>query len=272
MNSAVAAAKVNLTLHITGRRETLHTLDMRVCSVSLFDRVTLLPPASAPEGIADGSGRTVLTAMPEGFRPELFFEAFSRTLSLAEEFFGKTEGVFAIEKRIPARAGLGGSSAPAAALVRLLSARSGIRPTSEFLLSLGSDVPYMYEGGEARVTGCGESVERLPFGKRSVLLVLPSGGSDTAKAYALYDEGVISPGDNHLFAAACRLCPETGRAAEALSLAGARRVVMSGSGSAVCAFFGDEQEAERVKRALPRDLDCVLLHTVDGLGLGSVDL
>ena len=249
MNSAVAAAKVNLTLHITGRRETLHTLDMRVCSVSLFDRVTLLPPASAPEGISDGSGRAVLTAVPEGFRPELFFEAFSRTLSLAEEFFGKTEGVFAIEKRIPARAGLGGS-----------------------LLSLGSDVPYMYEGGEARVTGCGESVERLPFVKRSVLLVLPSGGADTAKAYALYDEGVTFPGDNHLFAAACRLCPETGRAAEALSLAGARRVVMSGSGSAVCAFFGDEQEAERVKRALPRDLDCVLLHTVDGLGLGSVDL
>ena len=180
--------------------------------------------------------------------------------------------MFAIEKRIPARAGLGGSSAPAAALVRLLSARSGIRPTSEFLLSLGSDVPYMYEGGEARVTGCGESVERLPFVKRSVLLVLPSGGADTAKAYALYDEGVTSPGDNHLFAAACRLCPETGRAAEALSLAGARRVVMSGSGSAVCAFFGDEQEAERVKRALPRDLDCVLLHTVDALVRGSVDL
>ena len=153
-----------------------------------------------------------------------------------------------------------------------LSARSGIRPTSEFLLSLGSDVPYMYEGGEARVTGCGESVERLPFVKRSVLLVLPSGGADTAKAYALYDQGVISPGDNHLFAAACRLCPETGRAAEALSLAGARRVVMSGSGSAVCAFFGDEQEAERVKRALPRDLDCVLLHTVDALVRGSVDL
>ena len=258
MNSAVAAAKVNLTLHITGRRETLHTLDMRVCSVSLFDRVTLLPPASAPEGISDGSGRAVLTAMPEGFRPELFFEAFSRTLSLAEEFFGKTEGVFAIEKRIPARAGLGGSTAPAAALERLLS--------------LGSDVPYMYEGGEACVTGCGESVERLPFVKRSVLLVLPSGGADTAKAYALYDEGVTSPGDNHLFAAACRLCPETGRAAEALSLAGARRVVMSGSGSTVCAFFDEEQEAEQVKRALPRDLDCVLLHTVDGLGLGSVDL
>ena len=157
-------------------------------------------------------------------------------------------------------------------MAKLWTRGTGKSADDGFLLSLGSDVPYMYRGGEARVTGCGESVERRPFVARKVLVAFPEGGVDTAKAYALYDDmaaqGTLPEREgeffNDLCAPAVRLNPDVARVKNMLSECGAERVVMSGSGSAVCAFFGIEEEsfARRVYLRASAEARCVLADTI----------
>lgn len=270
VDSVKIAAKVNLSLRITGKRGRLHTLDMRVCSVNLFDRVALLPrdeaEATEREGGCAllGDGKFAFRSELVGFQPQLFLPRLEHAYIALKDYFGDAEGVFLVDKSIPPAAGMGGSSAAVAAMARLLAAKTGVNPSQEFLLSLGSDVPYMYVGGEARVKGCGEDVEPLAFVERQVVVVYSDGGVDTAEAYALYDEGARSDGANDLFAAACALNPAVEISREALLAAGAEHVVMSGSGSAVCAFFDDADDAARVLTRLPSDLNAELLHTTGG--------
>lgn len=247
----------------------MHTLDMRVCSVNLFDRVTLLSRDEAAERenrgecVVLGGGRFAFASALADFRPRLMLPRLENAYNAIKEYFGDVDGVFLVEKSIPPCAGMGGSSAAVAAVVRLLEKKSGKTPDVGFLLSLGSDVPYMYTGGEARVTGCGESVEKLPFVLRHVVVVYVNGGVDTATAYGLYDSGAQCAGDNHLLAAACALNGGVPVAARALADAGAERIVMSGSGSAVCAFFDGEDEAARVLSSLPSEFNAEILRTID---------
>ena len=255
-------AKVNLSLAVTGKCRGLHTLDMRVCTVSLCDSAEL----------AEGEGRRfVWKKTREGFDPERFEPVLERAYARLAEHFGGSPR-FVLEKDIPSGAGLGGSSALIACMARLWAMVSGREPDDGLLLSLGSDVPYMYRGGEARVTGRGEKVASLPFVPREVLIALPRCGVDTAAAYALYD-GMKEAGElserrgehfNDLFAPAVRLAPEVGRAADALRAAGARDVVMTGSGSAVCAFFDSAEELARVRARAEGEFDCIPAHTLPG--------
>lgn len=260
MEQVLIGAKVNRSLAVTGRREGMHTLDMRVCSVSLYDKVSVLP----------GEGdRFVFGAVPEGFERERFLPHLNEVYEKLRARFGG-DLRFLIQKGIPSGAGLGGSSAAAAGMARLFAAARGETPDARFLLTLGSDVPYMYTGGDARVTGTGECVEKLPHIPRKVLIVLPRGRVDTAAAYALYDEmeargelrGRKGEFFNDLFAPAVRLCPEVGRAAEALSGCGAEGVVMTGSGSAVCAFFAETESAARAAERVKGKFGCLLLDTL----------
>ena len=240
MKRTKTGAKVNLSLAITGKRDGLHTLDMRVCTVSLFDGAEIL----AGEG-----DRFVFRSVPDGFEQERFIPRIEDVYAKLQAAFGGSPR-FALDKGIPSGAGLGGSSALAACMARLWAAESGVMPSEDLLLSLGSDVPYMYRGGDARVTGVGERVQPLPFCEREVLILFPEGEVDTASAYAEYDR-MKAAGElpertgeffNDLFAPAVRLNARVGEAYDRLCAAGARNVVMTGSGSAVCAFPESEDE------------------------------
>lgn len=259
---AKVGAKVNLSLAVTGKRGGLHTLDMRVCSVSLYDTAEIIG--------GDGA-RFEWASVPQGFVKEMFEPRLNEIYSALKAKFGG-DFRFRFRKGIPSGAGLGGSSALAAAMAKLWTRGTGKSADDGFLLSLGSDVPYMYRGGEARVTGCGESVERRPFVARKVLVAFPEGGVDTAKAYALYDDmaaqGTLPEREgeffNDLCAPAVRLNPDVARVKNMLSECGAERVVMSGSGSAVCAFFGIEEEsfARGVYLRASAEARCVLADTI----------
>lgn len=241
---AEIGAKLNLSLVVTGKRGKMHTLDMRVCSCDLCDEIAAVP--------AHGRTRFVFRSDLPEFRAELLLPLVERSYGILSAKYGESEYAFEIVKRIPPSAGLGGSSAVGAGLARLFAREKGCEIDDDTLLSLGSDVPYMYRGGEARVTGTGECVTPLPFVKRYAVIVVPDGRVDTAKAYALFDEtgGADNPrladaapqtGRNDLFIAACTVNPEIAVAAKTLAEAGADDVVMSGSGSAVCAFFGEDE-------------------------------
>ena len=260
MKSESTGAKLNLSLAVTGKRGNMHTLDMRVCTADVCDRAELLP----------GEGeRFVFRSVPEGFVPERFLPRLNAVYGKLRARFGG-DLRFLIDKNIPSGMGLGGSSALAACMARLWAAEAGETPDAELLLSLGSDVPYMYLGGDARVTGAGECVEELPFTPRKVLVALPEGGVDTAAAYAEYDAmkacGALPPREgeyfNDLYAPAAKLNPGTARAVAVLRAAGAENVVMTGSGSAVCAFFADGAERDRVRAAAEREVRCTVCDTL----------
>ena len=207
----------------------MHTLDMRVCTVSLFDSAWM------PEGEGE---RFVFGRAAEGFSWERFLPRLDRIYERLHAAFGGAPR-FALEKGIPSGAGLGGSTALAVCMTKLWAERAGRTPDDALLLSLGSDAPYMYIGGDARVTGRGERVERLPFAEREVFILLPGEGVDTAKAYAGYDRmketGELPEREgeyhNDLFAPAAKLVPAVGEAYALLRSLGAERVVMTGSGS-----------------------------------------
>ena len=93
-------AKVNLSLAVTGKCRGLHTLDMRVCTVSLCDSAEL----------AEGEGRRfVWKKTREGFDPERFEPVLERAYARLAEHFGGSPR-FVLEKDIPSGAGLGGLS------------------------------------------------------------------------------------------------------------------------------------------------------------------
>jgi 4-diphosphocytidyl-2-C-methyl-D-erythritol kinase len=151
---ALAPAKVNLGLAITGKRpDGYHDLTTIMQTVSLFDRVRML---------ASGTGNVVTIGAAIDSGENLI----SRAARLMAEVFGKPMSVdFHVHKRIPLSSGLGGGSSDAAAAIRLLAASWQIAASdprlNEVALACGSDVPFFLSGGRALVEGRGEQVRVL---------------------------------------------------------------------------------------------------------------
>lgn len=253
-----APAKLNLTLDITGPAPGgYHALDMVMQSVSLYDKVTLEP-----------CGEIALSCppwLPSGER-NIAFQAATRL----REYAGASAGArITLEKNIPARAGLGGGSADAAAVLKGLNELWGLGLPAEELrkigAGLGADVPFALSGGTARVRGTGEIIEPTDSSKSRnlwFLLAKPEGGVSTAEAYKLYDSvgagkrpdngrfiealkagdagGMARFGGNALEKAAVTLCPAMGGLLDTMKETGAGYCAMTGSGSAVFGAFHTE--------------------------------
>ncbi|WP_138467474.1 4-(cytidine 5'-diphospho)-2-C-methyl-D-erythritol kinase [Poseidonocella sp. HB161398] len=142
-----APAKVNLTLHVTGRRaDGYHLLDSLVAFVGISDKVTVAP--------ADRMALAVSGPRAAGV------PADARNLVWkAAELLGTPPVAIALEKTLPAAAGIGGGSSDAAAVVRALS-RLWDRPLPEArtLLPLGADVPVCLAPQSVRMQGVGEEI------------------------------------------------------------------------------------------------------------------
>lgn len=180
-----AAAKLNLSLDITGVREDgYHLLDSVMQSVSLYDRVALI---KREEGISLTVDRPKIPNGPE-----------NTAYKAAAAFFRETKidgGVeIFLEKHIPSRAGMGGGSADAAAVLVGLNElyRTGLsqEKLQKIGLQVGADVPFCIVGGTARVQGIGEVVRSIaPLNMAQFVVVKPRGvGVDTKEAYERYDE------------------------------------------------------------------------------------
>ena len=235
-----AYAKVNLSLNITGRG-VLHTLDSVMAAVNICDRI-VIETAAADSVYYDnaqiGAGDTVSKAL---------------RLVVGRPFYR-----ISVEKRIPLGAGLGGSSADAAAVLKALEAEDrGIEA--------GSDVPFMIRGGVARVRGKGESVTAITAPPLHMVLLL-SGPVDTAAAYRgfdrLYPTGNYAPANNDrliaalaggdlktvgqemknaLTAASSLLNPQIAVNLRRLQRFSPYGAVMTGSGGGVIALFEQDQ-------------------------------
>ncbi len=245
-------AKLNLSLVVTGKRGGLHTVDMIVCPFERFEDKVCFVPIENKIGFA-----ARVTGGFFGLDKKRFLDFLKDKLQAIAERF-QVGGKIEIFKGVPLGAGLGGSSATIACVVKAVEeymrdVGKDVACDDDFLLSLGSDVPCMVKGGACRVSGVGEVVESLPCEcEIDVEAIVAEGGCDSGKCYKLFDEirgenydltnipktvdEAIEVLRNDLFEPACIINPHIKEAYDALKKRGYDKIAMSGSGSAVFAI------------------------------------
>ncbi len=273
-----APAKVNLALHVTGRRKDgYHQLDSIVvfadaCDVVWLERADhfkLETSGPAAKGLpADDTNLALRAArMMAEARPETFGPVRIR-----------------LEKNLPVASGIGGGSADAAAvmraMIRLFDADLPTEELDALALSLGADVPVCLKGQVCRMRGIGEIMEPLDgFPELYGVLVNPGVPVSTAAVFSALGlepgseredgrslDGVVAVArggnaaellkaldgtDNDLQPCACELHPEIAGCLEILAeLPGVQLARMSGSGGTCFAVAGSAREADEMYRIL----------------------
>ncbi len=270
-------AKLNLSLVITGRRGDYHTIESVMTSVNLYDTVKAK--------LNDGKGINLkLTSDNSDFIPALYEQNIMRAVDKFTGRYGAVDADLEIHNRIKLGAGIGGSTAGVIGVLKCLADLKKVELDVGFLLSVGSDAPFMATGGMCFVSGVGEKVEKLDFKKLFFVVLFPKCGVDSGLAYKLYDEineqislidsvGYVDtiklpfecPFLNDLEIPAGMLNDEIVYAKSTLQVAGASKVLMSGSGSAVFAIFETSDEAKAVFERVKYEGEKLLLHSVEAV-------
>lgn len=143
--TAFAPAKVNLTLHVTGRRDDgYHLLDSLVAHVGTGDDVTVAD--------ADAPAFTVTGPHAAGVPTD-----GTNLVLRAAALMGGPPLSITLHKRLPPASGIGGGSSDAAATLRAIAALRGVPlPPDAAVLALGADVPVCLAARPARMSGIGE--------------------------------------------------------------------------------------------------------------------
>jgi 4-diphosphocytidyl-2-C-methyl-D-erythritol kinase len=254
--TAPAPAKLNLFLHVTGRRaDGRHRLETLFVALDYGDTIDL---AVRADGVIRRAGGWA--GAPED--EDLALRA-ARALKAAS---GSPLGAdVAVTKRIPVGGGLGGGSSDAASVLlglnRLWSLGLPRGRLAEIGLALGADVPFFLFGAPAFGSGVGEVLRAVTLPATWVAVIAPPVAVSTASIFAapeltrdtpsakmdVFSEGY---GRNDLEPAACARHPEI-----AAALAGLRRrsphARMTGSGSSVFASFASGEQAEDAVLARP---------------------
>jgi 4-diphosphocytidyl-2-C-methyl-D-erythritol kinase len=251
----LAPAKLNLFLHITGRRADGYHLIQSVfmlldwCDTLHFELRTDGQISRADVGTA---GAEILPAE----------DLTVRAAKALQKACGTKLGVhISLEKRIPSEAGMGGGSSDAASSLLALQRLWGVKLPRHALLalalSLGADVPFFLLGGNAWVEGVGEQMTPIDLPAADFLVVKPPLGVSTASIFqspalkrdtetatilgfaANNEFEVFELGHNDLQPVAQNFCPQIGQSLDwlaSMQLKGR----MTGSGSAVFAHVQHE--------------------------------
>lgn len=270
----LARAKVNLYLHVTGRRsDGYHELDSLFVRTDLADRLTLAPAAADRLTLSGPFAHALADAPIQG-------NLVMRALAAVRARCDSDQPLSVIlEKNIPVAAGLGGGSADAAAalagVAALLDADLDEVALARLAASLGADVPACLHETPLAVSGIGERLtplESLP--SFALLLVNPGVPLATAAVFAARRGGfstadpmtvakdldglveALSARRNDLEQAAIALAPQVGTVLELLAgLPQVRLARMSGSGATCFALCDDlavaRTLAAQVRRAQP---------------------
>lgn len=172
-----AYAKINLYLAVLSKRDDgYHDLLSLMHNVSLYDTVEIEE--------ADETSFETDAEIPWDDSNTVY-----RAVRIFEELTGKKTGIrIRLEKGIPAKSGLGGASADAAAVLWYLCETEKVGGMKEMASSVGSDVPFFIDGGCALVEGRGERTESLEPLDLSLEIFSPGAGFSTPKMYRLVDE------------------------------------------------------------------------------------
>jgi 4-diphosphocytidyl-2-C-methyl-D-erythritol kinase len=243
-----APAKLNLFLHIVGRRaDGYHLLQSAFMLINWQDTLHF---ERRPGGHIDREDLSV--ALPTD-------DLITRAARLLQSQTGCTWGAhIAIHKSIPAKAGLGGGSSDAAscllALNRMWDLNLSVQQLAAIGEQLGADVPFFLYGHNAWVEGIGEKITPIPLPPAQFVVIKPDAGLETSKIFAhpalkrdtkadIVNGLARTPydyGHNDLQAIAEQLCPSVNHALQRLAAQGLKGK-MTGSGSAVFALLPQGQ-------------------------------
>lgn len=263
-----APAKINLYLHVVGRREDgYHLLDSLVVFAGVADQLTASP----------STGLTLSLTGPfaAGLRTEADNLVLRAAHVLAAEMGVIPSGRINLEKNLPVASGIGGGSADAAAALRLLSRLWRVSPAQDRLhrlaQDLGADVPVCLVGRAARMAGIGEQLGPAPLlPDAGIILVNPGIGISTPAVFGARSGGFSTPASlprqlpdavslaaalratrNDLEPAARLLAPVIGEVLEALAANPTCLMArMSGSGATCFGLYRSPSEAKAAARNL----------------------
>jgi 4-diphosphocytidyl-2-C-methyl-D-erythritol kinase len=250
-----APAKLNLFLHVTGRRaDGYHELQTLFQLIDLTDTlsITVRPDGrlERPEGPRDVPPEADLTLRAARALKEATGTPLGATLQ--------------VHKRIPLGAGLGGGSSDAATTLLALNELWGCGLTLTELarlgLPLGADVPVFIQGSSAWAEGIGERLTPVELPERWYLIIYPGVAVSTREVFqspeltrnsplitirAFFDSG----GRNDCEPVVRARAPEVADALDWLARFAPAR--MTGTGACVFAVFGSAAEAERLAAQVP---------------------
>jgi 4-diphosphocytidyl-2-C-methyl-D-erythritol kinase len=253
-----APAKLNLFLHVTGRRpDGYHTLESLFVLIAHGDSITL--------SMRD-DGAVVRTRGPAAVAHD--DDLAVRAARMLQRHCDGGQGVsIGVDKRLPMGGGLGGGSSDAGTVLLGLNRLWGLGLSRvelmQLALQLGADVPFFVFGQSAFARGVGERLQATTFPTTWFTVITPSIEVSTATIFsapeltrnsesakmAVFSEGY---GRNDLYSVAAARFPEISRCLDALSResagAGAR---MTGSGACVFAAFAAEDAAQQALSRMP---------------------
>ncbi len=252
-----APAKINLFLHVTGRRDDgYHLLQ------TLFQFVDVCDELDFELSDADRVIRT--TALPGVAAAD---DLVVRAARLLKDHTGYRGGAaITVRKRLPLGGGLGGGSSDAATTLVALNALWSLHlPIDELAalgLALGADVPVFVRGQAAWAEGVGEVLVPMSPPESPIVVVTPAVAVSTARVFGDPDLTRDTPPikmhalslertRNDCEPVTRRLYPEVAAAFE--WLARFAPVRMSGTGASVFAFFDDGDAAAAVAARVPRE-------------------
>jgi len=250
-----APAKLNLCLHIVGRRaDGYHLLQSAMQIIDLCDELQF---CERPAGVIERIGG------PEEIPAES--DLIVRAARLLASHYGVGDGVgIAIRKRIPIQGGLGGGSSDAAtvlvALNRLWQLDIQLDELATLGLQLGADVPLFVRGHSAWAEGVGERLTPWDFPERVYLVVKPAAGVSTAAVFQDPELTRNSPvttiraflaggGRNDCAPVVRKRSGEIAEALDWLSEFGEAR--LTGTGACVFVACDDEAAAQRAAARVP---------------------
>jgi 4-diphosphocytidyl-2-C-methyl-D-erythritol kinase len=269
--TASAPAKINLYLHVTGRRaDGYHLLDSLVAFAGVGDTMHVRPA----DGLRLSVSGPFAAAVPTG--PENLVLKAARALADAAGVEAAAD--IRLTKRLPVAAGIGGGSADAAAALKALmdlwTVTLPAEDLRELALPLGADVPVCLAGHPAGVGGIGEVVAKAPLLPACWTVLVNPGVTLSTPAVFKRRDGPFSAaaplrapaadagvlGERlaerraDLTAAAVALEPAVGAVLAELDLRpGALLSRMSGSGATGYALFATPDEAEQGAQRLRQE-------------------
>ena len=250
-----AFAKINLALHVRARRDDgYHELETLFAFVDAGDVL-----------MARASGRDELTTTGE-FASQLT-DSFDNIVSKALGVLPRPEGLsIAMEKNLPVAAGLGGGSADAGAVFRIVREQFGLPDDWQARAAkLGADLPACVESRTCIGRGTGTELEPLDDGSLDglhVLLVNPRVPLSTGPVFKAWDgedrgalpsgtaRAIALAGRNDLEAPAIALCPAIADVLDALDGTSPVLARMSGSGATCFALYESAEACESAQHAI----------------------
>lgn len=269
--SETAHAKINLYLHVTGRRaDGYHLLDSLAVFAGAADSLTYVPSGSPLSLDLTGPFGAALAA--EATDDNLVMRAAAL---LTEGRDTPRTGRIVLEKSLPVASGIGGGSADAAATLRLLD-RLWTLDTPPARMQhvaerLGADVPVCIAQKPARMRGIGERLDPAPTLPPCGMILVNCGEAvSTPSVFRVRDAGFSPEADlpaawssaqemvadlarltNDLQDPACRICPPIRTVLDAIAtLPGCLLSRMSGSGATCFGLFASAEDARVAARQL----------------------